>query len=116
MVTAREVLTPYGEVFSGKTAANDNEPVFTGHVRDAATGLSYMQARYYDPVLTRFLSPDPVEFSPARPDMFGRYAYAANDPVNMIDPDGRIARAVVSGLKILRRTVKHRGNVVKAVK
>jgi uncharacterized protein RhaS with RHS repeats len=48
-----------------------------------------MQARYYDPAIGRFLSIDPVEFSASRPDMFNRYAYAANDPVNMIDPDGR---------------------------
>lgn len=48
-----------------------------------------MQARYYDPILARFLSSDPVPFSVARPEMFGRYTYAANDPVNMWDPDGR---------------------------
>lgn len=36
----------------------------------------------------RFLSTDPVGFSPARPDMVNRYAYAANDPVNNIDPTG----------------------------
>ncbi len=47
-----------------------------------------MQARYYDPALGRFLSNDPVGFTPARPDLFNRYAYAANDPVNMVDPDG----------------------------
>jgi len=47
-----------------------------------------MQARYYDPVIGRFLANDPVGFSPQRPDMFNRYAYAANDPVNAVDPDG----------------------------
>lgn len=48
-----------------------------------------MQARYYDPGIGRFLSIDPVGFTSARPDMFNRYAYAANDPVNKADPDGR---------------------------
>ena len=57
-------------------------------IDDTATGLTYMQARYYDPVIGRFLSIDPVNFSPGRPDMFNRYAYVANDPVNMVDPDG----------------------------
>jgi uncharacterized protein RhaS with RHS repeats len=47
-----------------------------------------MQARYYDPVIGRFLSIDPVGFSPGRPDMFNRYAYAVNDPINMWDPFG----------------------------
>jgi uncharacterized protein RhaS with RHS repeats len=47
-----------------------------------------MQARYYDPLLGRFLSIDPVGFSPNAPGMFSRYAYTLNDPVNMTDPTG----------------------------
>ena len=49
-VTWRESYLPFGE---GRLApaANDNRPGFTGHVDDAATGLTYMQARYFDPVL-----------------------------------------------------------------
>jgi hypothetical protein len=47
-----------------------------------------MQARYYDPLIGRFLSIDPVGFSPAQPFMFGRYTYVGNDPVNAIDPFG----------------------------
>jgi RHS repeat-associated protein len=95
--TVKEVLTPYGEVWSGLSAANDNQPGFTGHVRDKATGLTYMQARYYDPKLGRFLSTDPVQFSPARPDMHNRYAYVANDPINNYDPDGRLCVPCVTG-------------------
>lgn len=87
-VVWRESEQPFGEDWT-TAAANDNQAGYTGHVEDAATGLTYMQARYYDPVIGRFLSIDPVGFSPGRPDMFNRYAYAANDPVNMWDPDGR---------------------------
>ncbi len=47
-----------------------------------------MQARYYDPLIGRFLSIDPINFSPDAPYMFNRYTYVNNDPVNMIDPDG----------------------------
>ena len=36
---------------------------YTGHVMDGATGLTYMQQRYYDPTLGRFLSVDPVAAS-----------------------------------------------------
>ncbi len=84
----RESFTPFG-ARRINPAANRDKPGFTGHVDDHATGLTYMQARYYDPALGRFLSNDPVGFTPARPDMFNRYAYAANDPVNNGDPDGR---------------------------
>jgi RHS repeat-associated protein len=100
----RREYTPYGEEWSytGSAGANDNEPGFTGQVEDEASGLTYMQARYYDPVLGRFLSADPVEFAPARPDMHNRYAYAANDPVNKIDPDGEAAVRV--GVFVARHT------------
>jgi uncharacterized protein RhaS with RHS repeats len=48
-----------------------------------------MQARYYDPVMGRFLSVDPVGYSGATDTgMFGRYSYVGNDPVNLIDPFG----------------------------
>ena len=69
-------------------AANNDQAGFTGHIKDSATGLNYMQARYYDPLIGRFLSIDPVGFSPDMPFMFGRYTYVANDPVNGVDPTG----------------------------
>ena len=66
------------------------------HIKDSATGLNYMQARYYDPLIGRFLSIDPVDFvaSGYKPSMFNRYAYVANDPINGVDPDGLAAFGV----------------------
>ena len=49
-----------------------------------------MQARYYDPMIGRFLGEDPVTFlETGDTAQFNRYAYANNDPVNMFDPNGR---------------------------
>jgi len=50
-----------------------------------------MQARYYDPVIGRFLSEDPMDMMDMdmNPGYFNRYAYTFNDPINAIDPDGR---------------------------
>ncbi len=60
---------------------------YIGERFDAETGLLYLNARYYDPVLGRFLSPDTFD-----PTCRGwgrtRYAYAGNDPVNKSDPGG----------------------------
>ncbi|MCF6291783.1 MAG: RHS repeat-associated core domain-containing protein [Robiginitomaculum sp.] len=84
-----EQYTPFGETILNP-AANDNLDGFTGHIKDKATGLNYMQARYYDPALGRFLSIDPVEFSAERPGMFNRYTYTYNDPINFTDPTGMV--------------------------
>jgi len=83
----REDYKPFGDERQD-SAGNDDDRGFTGHVFDDATGLSYMQARYYYPVVGRFLSNDPVGFAPQRPEMFSRYAYADNDPINRRDPNG----------------------------
>lgn len=51
-----------------------------------------MQARYYDPVIGRFYSNDPVGFRDIH--SFNRYAYANNNPYKYTDPDGENAVAV----------------------
>ncbi len=65
-------------------------PGYTGHVQDAATGMTYMQQRYYDPQIGRFLSVDPVTAYEKPGQNFNRYWYANNNPYKFTDPDGRI--------------------------
>lgn len=74
---------PYGTVVASMSPA-PNGPGYTGHVNDPDTGLVYMQARYYDPAVGRFLSVDPVSAATK----FSRYTYASNNPIVNIDPDG----------------------------
>jgi RHS repeat-associated protein len=54
---------------------------------DSETGLQYLHARYYDPALNRFLSPDTLDPIVASVDV-NRYAYSLNDPINGSDPNG----------------------------
>jgi len=83
----RERYTPFGEPMD-RPVGNENASGYTGHIHDAATGLIYMQARYQDPRIGRFLSSDPVGFADMGAGYFNRYAYAANDPMNATDPTG----------------------------
>jgi RHS repeat-associated protein len=85
-VIERREYEPYG---SQLTPAVSNGPGYTGHVQDAATGLVYMQQRYYDAQIGRFLSGDPVTPDGNTGDHFNRYRYAANNPYKFTDPDGR---------------------------
>jgi len=48
-----------------------------------------MQQRYYDPMIGRFLSVDPVTALSNPVGMFNRYDYAADNPYRFVDPDGR---------------------------
>jgi RHS repeat-associated protein len=67
-----------------------NGPGYTGHMEDPGTGLVYMQQRYYDPAIARFLSVDPVGPLADPTNHFGRYHYGLNNPYRFTDPDGRI--------------------------
>jgi RHS repeat-associated protein len=85
-VIERHDYEPYGAVI-GKP--NYNGIGYTGHMMDGATGLTYMQQRYYDQSLGRFLSVDPLTADAASGSNFNRYKYAANNPYRFVDPDGR---------------------------
>ena len=80
-------LTPY---------ASTSQPTlllgrgYCGHEHLSNFGLINMNARLYDPVLGRFLSPDPYVQSPDFSQNFNRYAYALNNPLKYTDPTGNI--------------------------
>ncbi len=66
-----------------------NGPGYTRHVMDAVTGLNYMQQRFYDPGVGRFLGVDTVTAYGGDLRHFNRYDYAFNNPYKFTDPDGR---------------------------
>jgi uncharacterized protein RhaS with RHS repeats len=55
-----------------------------------------MQARYYDPVIGRFMSNDPIGFRDVH--SFNRYAYANNNPYKYVDPDGNNPAVAIARL------------------
>jgi hypothetical protein len=58
-----------------------------------------MQARYYDPVIGRFYSNDPVGYTSANPVMsFNRYMYVNNNPYKYTNPDGEWLQAVYGAI------------------
>ena len=77
---------PYGAAINKSTYQGVG---YTGHVQDGLTGLTYMQQRYFDPQIGRFLSVDPVTANSATGANFNRYWYGNNNPYRFTDPDGR---------------------------
>ena len=85
--TSRHDYGPFGQplISNGSTVLNGK--AYINERFDAETGLQYLHARYYDPNLGRFLTPDTWDPILSGVD-FNRYAYAANDPVNFSDANG----------------------------
>ena len=62
----------------------ENRILYTGQQYDQETGQYYLRARYYNPVVGRFLQEDTY-----RGDGLNLYAYCANNPVSYFDPSGQ---------------------------
>ncbi|MEW6536816.1 MAG: RHS repeat-associated core domain-containing protein [Candidatus Auribacterota bacterium] len=61
---------------------------FTGHEHIDSMDLIHMNGRVYDPILGRFLSPDPHIESMGNPQTLNRYTYVRNNPLSYTDPSG----------------------------
>src|SRR5690606_6619231 len=70
------------------TGGDENRRQYTGHYRDAETGLHYFGARYYDDEQGRFLSQDPYPGEVDAPPSLHRYLYANANPLRYIDLQG----------------------------
>lgn len=74
----------FGETIS--MCSIDNPWRFSSKRYDPETGFLYFGYRYYDPVIGRWITPDPAGFA----DGPNLYAYTHNRPLVYIDPDGRL--------------------------
>ena len=95
--------TPFGEQIGEATSGFG----YNGEYYNAATGMIYLRARFYEPEMNRFGQKDLLRGSAFAPQSLNRYLYVQNDPINFVDSNGR-------GLKSAWNTVK--GAVVGAVK
>lgn len=64
---------------------------YTGHEMLPEFGLINMNGRMYDPVVSRFLSPDNYVQMPENTQNFNRYSYCLNNPLKYSDPTGEYA-------------------------
>ena len=77
-----EIRNSNNSVVSVSSVAN--QYFFTGRQYDAETGLYYYRARYYSPVIGRFMQTDPVGYSAG----INWYLYCGNNPIMLVDPSG----------------------------
>ena len=82
---------PYGNVLTASgTMAEVNPLRYRGYYYDSESGFYYLQSRYYDPELGRFINAD--AFASTGQGILGNnmFAYCNNNPVNQSDPNGEV--------------------------
>lgn len=83
--------------FRAGGCADSNYPFLTAKERDRETGLDYAQARYFANVQGRFTGADEVwkDSHVSDPQSWNKYAYARNNPLRYIDPNGEKATVTI---------------------
>ena len=92
-VVKRIEYVPFGDKRVEVGSYNNIKNRFTNQYEDEETGLYYYKKRYYDPILSRFISADPLYLEEM--DQRGKnsqelnlYAYVKNNPLKYIDETG----------------------------
>ncbi len=108
----RQRFAPFGNLvaYGQATGCAAEDRAFVGERRDADTKLLDLNARWYNPTTSLFLTPDwldPVDGDTARagapvgwrtnPVGTNRYAYAGQDPINKSDPGGQLSVSCTAG-------------------
>src|SRR5439155_15553319 len=87
LIQTQYIYSPFGSTtLSGTTSGNSFE--YSSRENDG-TGLYFYRARYYHPIMGRFISEDPIRLRGGA----DFYTYVRNDPTRLIDPTGLIHQA-----------------------
>jgi RHS repeat-associated protein len=82
-------FSPYGQTqkagVENQQPGSENSSQYTGRENDN-NGLYFYRARYYDPILKRFISEDPIGLAGG----INSHAYVEGDPVSLTDPTGEL--------------------------
>ena len=84
-----------------KTILNTNPFRYRGYYYDNETGLYYLNARYYDPSIGRFISPDVLTIldeTKGQINGLNLYMYCNNNPIMYVDPSGCLAFFIITAI------------------
>ena len=79
------------------TLGKHNPLRYRGYVYDSETNLYYLQSRYYDAEIGRFVNGDGLVSTGQGLLSNNMFAYCLNNPVNMVDYDGQLPQWVITG-------------------
>ena len=73
-----------------QTGTSENRYLYTGEQFDASLDQYYLRARYYNPANGRFTQMDTYQGRMQEPVTLHKYLYVNGDPINVIDPSGKV--------------------------
>ena len=98
---------PYGAILSASgSLANVNPLRYRGYYYDSETKFYYLQSRYYDPFVRRFLNADGYASTEQGALSLNLLSYCFNNPCNRKDTTGRIPQFIEDALKLGLETVE----------
>ena len=112
-VVTEYTYSPWGEVTSvtgsNVTLGELNPFRYRSYYYDSDIEMYYLQSRYYDPEICRFINCDDVNYIGATGSAmsYDPFAYCENDPVNMIDPSGSFAVTVGVSVYLAGALIKY---------
>jgi len=110
-ISARYVYDSWGKLVSVTNAsgvaitdpshiANLNPIRYRGYYYDTETGLYYLQSRYYNPEMGRFINADGVVAGVGNVQGYNLFQYCMNNPINMSDESGHWPKWIKTAVKI----------------
>ena len=87
---------PFGNYRGAAPTQTVTDRDFTGQPQNDYIKLIDMRARWYDPAIGRFISPDPIIPDPANPQSLNRYSYVYNNPVRYTDSSGHCVDGITT--------------------
>ena len=104
----------FGAIRQNQSKDFNEKRKFAGHEYDVVSGLSYMQSRYYNSRLGKFISIDPLflsgDFDLSDPQSMNGYSYVTNNPLRYRDPDGERKEDFIAASQSASRVGQQSGN------
>ncbi len=106
-VTDSFIYGPYGTI-EDRTGNSDIDFLFSGQlgIETDENGLVYLNDRYYDPSVGRFLNEDPYSLKYQDILNLNLYSYCANDPLNNVDPTGNYIETIIDIVSVISSAVE----------
>ena len=94
------IKTEHSEDWSASSTANLNPFLYRGYYYDSELGMYYLQSRYYDPAICRFINADDISNLSANGDFasYNLYVYCGNNPVSRADDGGEFSNIVIGAV------------------